>query len=165
MAPLAHDSPSTKTTTSETPKPSSSTPPLPGDKRFFVGYTMATFLGVLLAITTLHLFHPPSSSSHALMPYPSFMNSYCSKYSGAHPGARNDSVINISTGAPHSDRLDALELKLEELRLALKALGMESLSMSNRLDSELAGTGRILEDIAERLHRVENHVFVSEDLT
>ncbi len=50
------------------------------------------------------------------------------------------------------------------VELALKSLQHSSQSMSSRLDSELASITRELESIAERLHRVENHVFVSEDL-
>lgn len=55
-----------------------------------------------------------------------------------------------------SDR-DAVELALESLQHS-------SRTMSSRLDSELASTARDLESISERMHRVENHVFVSEDL-
>lgn len=50
------------------------------------------------------------------------------------------------------------------VELALNSLQHSSQSMSSRLDSELASIARELESIGERMHRVENHVFVSEDL-
>lgn len=145
---------------------------LPNDKKFFVGYTLATFIGVLLAIATMKFISPEGSSSHALAPY---IGGFCSKYGGPvdhldRPGRSrtdgNDSdLINISYTASHKDRIDALELKVEELALAIKTLAENGVVISSRLDSELAGIGRSLEDLGDRLHRVENHVIVSEDLS
>lgn len=62
------------------------------------------------------------------------------------------------SGLDPSGRMVALELILESLQHS-------SRSMSSRLDSELVSIARDLESIGERMHRVENHVFVSEDLS
>ena len=137
---------------------------LDADKRFFVGFTVATFLGVLLAIATMQAVNPSGSSSSALAPY--IAREFCSKY-GAAPTATtpdNDSHLVTINAAPHADRLDSLERKLEELALTIKTLADSSVVISSKLDSELASAARTLEDLGERLHRVENHVFVSEDL-
>lgn len=119
----------------------------------------ATFMGVFLAIATIQFMSPGASNSHALAPY---VSGFCSKYGvSRHP---NNSVMSVPNEAHGADRLDAIEMKLDELALAIKTLAADSMGISSKLDSELAGTGRILEELAERLHRVENHVFVSEDL-
>ena len=134
------------------------------DKRFFVAFTVATFLGVLLAIATMQAVNPSGSSSSVLAPY--IAREFCSKY-GAAPTATtpdNDSHLVTINAAPHADRLDSLERKLEELALTIKTLADSSVVISSKLDSELASAARTLEDLGERLHRVENHVFVSEDL-
>jgi len=136
---------------------------LDADKRFFVGFTVATFLGVLLAIATMQAVNPSGSSSSALAPY--IAREFCSKY-GVAPATTpdNDShLVNINA-APHADRLDSMERKLEELALTIKTLADSSVVIASKLDSELASAARTLEDLGERLHRVENHVFVSEDL-
>ena len=107
--------------------------------------------------------NPSGSSSSALAPY--IAREFCSKY-GAAPATTpdNDShLVNINA-APHADRLDSMERKLEELALTIKTLADSSVVISSKLDSELASAARTLEDLGERLHRVENHVFVSEDL-
>ena len=132
----------------------------------FAPWTVASFVGVLLAITTMRFTSPGSSSSHALAPY---VSGFCSKYAVGTPDGQsvgtNKSMINaVLSNVPHEDRLDAIETKLDELVLAIKTLAADTVGIGSRLDSENAGTGRALEELSERLHRVENHVFVSEDL-
>ncbi len=137
----------------------------------FHGYApwmVASFVGVLLAITTMHFMGLGTSNSHALAPY---VSGFCSKYAVGPPGGEaqrsgtNKSMVNaVLSNVPHEDRLDAIEAKLDELMLGIKTLAADTVGIASRLDSENAGTGRSLEELSERLHRVENHVFVSEDL-
>ena len=129
----------------------------------YAPWTIASFVGVLLAITAMQFVSPGASNSHALTPY---VSGFCSKYGGGQrAGTGNKSMINaVLSNAPHEDRLDAIETKLDELVLAIKTLAADTVSIASRLDSENAGTGRSLEELSERLHRVGNHVFVSEDL-
>lgn len=77
----------------------------------------------------------------------------------------------------HDNILSTLDERLKKLEkshalsntlaveLALESLQHSSKSISSRLDSELASISRDLESIGERIHQVENHVSVSEDLS
>lgn len=136
--------------------------------RSYAPWTVASLVGVLLAIISMHFVGTDTSNSHALAPY---VSGFCSKYvlpPGGGQGQRsgtNKSIVNaVLSSLPHEDRLAAIEAKLDELVLGIKTLAADTVGIASRLDSENAGTGRSLEELSERLHRVENHVFVSEDL-
>lgn len=64
----------------------------------------------------------------------------------------------------NSEILSTLHEKVEYLEVWLETLQHSSQTMSSRLDSEVASITEDVASIGERLHHVENHVHVSEDL-
>lgn len=64
----------------------------------------------------------------------------------------------------NSESLTDLQEKVEHLELWLETLQHSSQTISSRLDSEMASITEDVATLAERLHHVENHVHVSEDL-
>mmetsp|Transcript_1543 Transcript_1543/g.3180 ORF Transcript_1543/g.3180 Transcript_1543/m.3180 type:complete len:297 (-) Transcript_1543:2945-3835(-) len=64
----------------------------------------------------------------------------------------------------NSESLSSLQEKVEHLELWLETLQHSSQTISSRLDSEMASMTEDVATLGERLHHVENHVHVSEDL-